>query len=815
MNLKIPSFLLSTLIILLSASFGFCQEYMIKGVVKDSVTGEAIAFAYVGLAETQHGGYTDSTGSFGFKKVKQGSYHLIAETWGYHRYSALIEVKENSSFYIFLKSTVVQLKGVTLPSYTENTFGINRLEDVDGTSINAGKKSEVIDLKEMTVNTATNNARQVYSKVPGLNIWESEGAGIQLGIGGRGLNPNRTSNFNTRQNGYDISADPLGYPESYYTPPVEAIDKIEIIRGAGSLQYGPQFGGFINFKLKKAPEDKVFELTSRTTAGSYGFLNFFNSIGGTRKKLSYYSFYQYKRGNGWRENSEFNVNTAFASVSYQFTKKLSVTGEYTHMNYLAHQPGGLTDQMFLQDPRQSLRTRNWFSVKWNLGAILLNYKITSRLKLNSRFFGLIAERDALGLLIAPNRTDPMTERDLWVDRFRNFGNETRMLYLYDMGKEMSAFLIGFRYYNGFTNRKQGLGNAGTEGRRSDFAFVNPDDVEYSNFEFPSNNKALFIENIFQLTSRLSLTPGVRFENIKTEADGFYNRIVRDLAGNIIYKDRIHEYKFNSRSFVIFGLGASYKSKKKVEFYGNVSQNYRSINFNDMRVVNPNLRVDENLQDEKGYTADAGARGNFKNLLSYDVSIFMINYNNRIGTIIQYDTVLYNTYRFRTNVSQSRNIGLEAYGELDVWKLLKGEKAKFKLSFFGNFSFIDARYMNSRESAFDGKQVELVPAVLIKSGITFKKKDLAITYQYSYSSRQYTDATNTEFTSNGINGLIPAFYVMDLSANYTYKRYGFSASVNNVTNNMYFTRRAVGYPGPGIIPADGIGVFLGLQVKVGK
>jgi Fe(3+) dicitrate transport protein len=51
---------------------------------------------------------------------------------------------------------------------------------------------------------------------------------LQLSIGGRGLDPNRTSNFNTRQNGYDISADVLGYPESYYATPTEALEEIQL-----------------------------------------------------------------------------------------------------------------------------------------------------------------------------------------------------------------------------------------------------------------------------------------------------------------------------------------------------------------------------------------------------------------------------------------------------------------------------------------------------------------------------------------------------------------------------------------------------------
>ena len=83
-------------------------------------------------------------------------------------------------------------------------------------------------------NLASNNARQVYSQIPGINIFQNDDAGLQLNIGGRGLNPNRSSNFNTRQNNYDISADALGYPESYYTPANEGLEEIQILRGAAS-----------------------------------------------------------------------------------------------------------------------------------------------------------------------------------------------------------------------------------------------------------------------------------------------------------------------------------------------------------------------------------------------------------------------------------------------------------------------------------------------------------------------------------------------------------------------------------------------------
>ena len=165
-----------------------------------------------------------------------------------------------------------------------------------GTSIYAGKKTEVVLISKSNASLALNNARQIYSQVAGLNIFQNDDAGLQLNIGGRGLDPNRTSNFNTRQNGYDISADVLGYPESYYTTPAEALEKIEIIRGAASLQYGTQFGGLINLIIKKPSQIKGNRYLMRNTSGSNSFFNNFTSVDGSNKTVSYYAFINYKKG---------------------------------------------------------------------------------------------------------------------------------------------------------------------------------------------------------------------------------------------------------------------------------------------------------------------------------------------------------------------------------------------------------------------------------------------------------------------------------------------------------------------------------------
>ncbi len=780
--------------------------YTVKGTV--FVANGAVAKNAEVTAQNQKTS-TDLAGQFIVQNIKEGNLQLTVFFQGYKNHLSKLKISSDTTLLIQLDSLGNNLKEVIIEAEKDNSFGIGKLMNVEGTSIFAGKKSEVILLNDINANLATNNSRQIFAKVAGINIFENDGAGIQLGIGGRGLNPNRVSNFNTRQNGYDISADALGYPESYYTPPTEALDRIEVIRGAASLQYGTQFGGFINFKFKKPPTDKKIQLTSRQTLGSFGLYNTFNSLAGTIKKVSYYTFYQYKQGNSWRPNSEFKMHTAHASVNYQATQNIKITGEYTYMTYLAHQPGGLTDKQFEKDASQSIRNRNWFKVNWNLISASLDWKITPTTRLSWMNFGLVAERVTVGFLGQINRSDPLIERDVLSDQYKNFGSELRLLKQYQLLKNTSTFLIGGRYYQGQTIRKQGLGDTTS---LAHFNYLHPDNLEHSDYTFPSKNIAIFSENIFQLSSKLSLTPGIRFEYINTMANGYYKETNKDLAGNIILDLTHNESRGSSRSFLLGGLGLLYKPLNKIELYVNFSQNYRSINFNDMRVVNPNFKVDPNLKDETGYTADGGVRITLRDLLYVDFSLYYLRYNDRIGTVLKEDESTYVLYRYRTNISDSRNMGAECFAEIDLFKLFN-KQAKHKLSYYVNASYTDARYVSSQQSGFNNKLVELVPQSIFRSGITYKYKKFSSTVQGSYTAQQYADASNSKFSTNAITGIIPTYTICDFSAQYTFKMLNLSAGVNNFTNQIYFTRRAEGYPGPGILPSDPINFYMTLQLKL--
>ncbi len=710
-----------------------------------------------------------------------------------------------------VRTDTVRLRPVDVQGARNVGSLISTVDDVQNGVIYAAKKTELVPISQMTVNASTNNARQVFSTVAGLNIWESDGAGIQLGIGGRGLSPDRTSNFTTRQNGYDISADPLGYPESYYTPPIEALERIEIVRGGGALRYGTQFGGMVNFLFRRPTTDAAVQARARVTGGSYGFASTFLDVNGTVDNVQYDVFYQFKRGDGWRPNSEFDMHTAYASTLVEVTDKLRISADYTYMSYLAHQPGGLTDKMFEDDPSQSVRARNWFTVNWNLASLRLDLVLSEFTTIRSLFFGNLSSRSALGNLDRINMADLGGPRTLIAGDFHNLGNETTITHDLELFGHTSTIVGGIRLFSGNTTQQQGLGSDSTD---ADFTFTNPDQLEGSDYTFPNSNAAIFAEGLIDLGAGFSVVPGIRMEHITTRADGWYRIFLRDLAGNVIVDSMVQEERSRSRNIVLGGVGLSYKGIDGIELYGNASQNFRSITFSDLRITNPNLIVDPNITDERGYTLDLGARGRIGEVISFDASLFYLRYNDRIGEILRADQPpLYQPYRYRTNVADAYTTGVEAVVEVDVVGVVAGSATRdWGVRLLVNGSLIDGQYLAPDEPTIDGNDVEFVPPYTLRTTLNIWWNDVSLSLMSAWVGQQFTDASNAEYTASAVSGIVPAYNVWDVSASWTFNWLRIEASCNNIFGASYFTRRAVSYPGPGIIPAEPRSVFLTVQVN---
>ncbi|MUV03950.1 TonB-dependent receptor plug domain-containing protein [Flavobacterium rakeshii] len=795
-----------SLLLLLLPVFALAQNSITGKVVSDK--GDAIP--YVDIFNKTANSSLSTNGKGVFKINASTPQTLVFYTDGY----MLIEqtLSPSSTETVITLQKVIDLDELVIQQ--EKFYSLNKMKDIDGTAIYAGRKTEVISVDKITANKATNNTRQIYAQIAGLTINENSDGGLQLSIGGRGLNPNRTSNFNTRQNGYDISADVLGYPESYYTPPTEALAEIQVIRGAAALQYGTQFGGLVNFKFK-APSGQPIEVVTRNTVGSYNLLTNFTSLSGTTGKFSYYTFFNYKQGDGFRPNSEFNSRNFFANLNYQFTEKTSIHFDYTMFDYLAKQPGGLSDYMFYQDMFQSNRNRNWFDVNWNLLALRLNHHFTDKSQFSLQLFGLDASRNALGFRSnrVANPDIEGTERDLLKGDFVNWGAEARFLQQYDINGNSSALLIGAKYYQARNTGSQGPGSSGSD-PNFDYAFDEfPNYANQNDYVYPNLNVAFFAENMFRLSPKFTLTPGIRVENIRTKADGYYRRINTDLAGNVILDETEYENVTKNRSFVLLGLAASYKPNNRIEFYGNLAQNYRSVTFNDIRNTTPSQTIDPNITDEKGYTSDIGVRGKLDDQLSYDASIFGLYYNDKIG---EYPTFINRKYtRYRSNVGTAITYGFETLLDWNITNtFFKG--SKFKWSLFTNTSITGSEYLKSEVPNIEGNSVEFVPLVNLKAGSGLRYKNFTCNIQLTYLSSQFTDAINStsgkDDNTYGIFGEIPSYYVADISASYQWKMLKLEAGINNFTNNYYFTRRATGYPGPGIIPSDPRVFYTTLEIK---
>lgn len=801
--------LLSILFLVLT----FCINAQVKGTVVDS---KQIGIPGVKLKNLQSGKLARSSenGSFVIEAKEKDT--LIISMLQFDSLVYFVKANDlNQSIEISLLENYQDVEGANVIRRQMEGFDVGFLPPVRGVQIYTGTNA-VIQLAELSGAKSAANPREIFAKVPGLNIWESDGAGIQVGIGGRGLSPNRTANFNTRQNGYDISADALGYPESYYTPPFEALKSIEIIRGSASLQFGSQFGGLLNFIIKDSPANTPFEFTSRTTGGMFGYLGTFNRIAGSKNRVFYQAYHQYKRGNGYRDNSNFAQHQAFAQVGYHLMDNIKIRLEYTHMNYLAKQAGGLSDFQFNENPRQSLRDRNWFKVNWNMLALHYDHEISNKSHFNVRAFGMASSRQTLGFLGKITQQDPGGTRDMLAGNFRNAGIEARFLQRYgfkraeDKMKIRGAFLVGARYYRGRTTADQGKA---TDGSDANFVYQNPDNLEGSAFSYPSENIAGFAENILFLGKRMTVNFGLRMESIQSGSSGYYKRY----AVHPVNMDTLAVYTIEDNNSVerfvpLFGAGTSFRISKRSKVYANFTQNYRAINFTDIRISNPNIVIDSAIRDEHGYTMELGFRGIQKDFWIYDVAAFYVFYGDKIGLAPKSGT----TFKERTNIGNARNMGVEVFTEFDFVKAFTDSR-NHSFSLFINAAYIDARYITSKEPNFIGKKVEYVSPFILKSGIKYKYKQWNFQIQGSYNSEQFSDASNSILPSgDAVIGLIPSYLVFDFSARYAFSKFvQLEAGVNNFTNERYFTRRAVAYPGPGILPSDGISAYLTIQFKFAK
>ncbi|HTB30657.1 MAG TPA: carboxypeptidase-like regulatory domain-containing protein, partial [Bacteroidia bacterium] len=528
----IKRFLIPILLCVLNGT-AFAQTGTLKGKITDSA-GAPVDAAIVQVENTKLVATTDSKGNYKIKDVPAGSYSVLVEIVGFNSMEekTAISDKQTTELNFNLLQTITQLKKVDVVRPLISAQGMGHMPEEYNGVIYSGMKTEILVLDSVDANKAQDNPRETLGRLPGSNYSETEGGGFPSnGIAFRGLIPTQSIEIQTRQNGYNLSGDVYGYPESYYLPPLIAVSRIELINGESSLQFGPQFGGVINYVIKDGPLDKPWEFGVEVTGASYDFASTVLSGGGSYKKWHYYSFIQYKATQGWRPNSDVSQVTGYAKVEYDATEKLKLSLEYTLLRNRIHMAGGLDDAEFDANPDQSFRARNWLESPWNLLTFTLSYKIsdntllTEQSVLNSSARNLVWRNEDGGIQLPDSIfNNSYSPREVEHEGFLSITNEFRFSTQWHVGRVRSTLATGVRYFQGnMTRQEGGPGSTGT-----DFDLNLYGGTYQNSLFFTTGNVAPFIENTFHI-GRLSVTPGFRFEYINSTANGY---VTNDSVFNI-------------------------------------------------------------------------------------------------------------------------------------------------------------------------------------------------------------------------------------------------------------------------------------------
>ncbi len=458
--------------------------------------------------------------------------------------------------------------------------------------------------------------------------------------------------------------------------------------------------------------------------------------------------------------------------------------------------------------RQSFRARNFCNPEINIPALLFNYAFNPDTKLEVIAQGLFGQRNSVQFINTPNIKDTVNTslktfnpRQVDRDYYAGFTTEARLLHSYQLGQLKSTFTTGIRYFEETTKRKQkGVGTIASD---FDLSLVKPYAIDLN---LHSLNFATFAENIFQVTQAFTITPGVRYEVINSTTSGF----IANGATNVGYK--------GNRNFPLFGTGLQYQFANGSQLYANGSQAYRPYLYAAVTPADNLTVIDPNIKDSRGYSFDLGYRGHISYIFNYDIGGFYVRYNNRAGTINQVDAQNV-SHLYLTNVGNGTAKGIEAFTEVSLLRSFDAH-ANSDLRLFNSLAYTHGRYVNGainvsgKNVSLVGNHLENVPDWINRTGLTFLSGPVSSTLQMSYTSKSFSDANNTVSSSTGAIGVVPAYHVFDCSFNYSFlKNYHTSASVNNIANSKYFTRRINMYPGPGILPADGRTFNVGFGIKL--
>jgi Fe(3+) dicitrate transport protein len=662
---------------------------------------------------------------------------------------------------------------ITADAPEEPQVQIPYLPPVEGTKIYAGKKATSLNLQALP-QVQANNYSQAFAMTPGLLTAEESTPLVSLGYRGIG-SPDRAQYMMVLQDGIPIAADPQGYPESYWTPPLESTQRIDFVRGGASLIYGPQPAGALNYVSLMPRTDRLFGMQSKHVFGSNNLYSTFNSIEGSAGKWSWLGWFNYRSGDGFRNtNSDFEVIAGRLKLIYQQATDTRWIFSLDAGSDRHGEAGGLTAAAYNADPNQTVRPFDRFNLTRYVASAELQHKISSQTEVSVKAwagaYDRWSRRQTGGFGTVTALTNSIAQQ-----QFYNAGIEPRIRHDYELWGGNHSLAAGMQFYMCHSPLTTAAGATPT----SDTGIVGTDaqrDVIYG---------SVFLENKFTF-GRLTITPGFRMELINQ------NIAVKSIVAGVA-TDR-NNSKFDKQP--LFGLGLSYDLGNETAVYANVSQSYRASTFGQSLITAAGGTASD-VAPSQGWSYEIGVRGNPRPWFTYDSSFFLIDLDDKLGTA----GVNIQSVGRSINYGWDGAVQFDVIGGLDALNGTHHGDRLGALNLYGNISLLEARL---KGGVNDGGTPQFAPPYMIRTGAIYKRKNgMKIAFLGTLVARH--NATDTA-TSNFD---IPAYTTWDLTAEVPVtKNFSLMAGLNNVFDKRYYSLVTTA----GIMPAYGRNFYVGGSVN---
>ncbi|MEX2273177.1 MAG: TonB-dependent receptor, partial [Vicinamibacterales bacterium] len=493
---------------------------------------------------------------------------------------------------------------------------------------------------------------EALRKVPGVTVRDEEGVGLRPNIGIRGLNPTRSSKVLLLEDGLPVTYAPYGDNASYYHPPIERFERIEVLKGSSQIAYGPvTLGGVVNYITPDAPNRTA--LSVDLTAGNRDYLNGGASVGGRWRHAGLFGHAVRKQSDGSRENIESALTDVIVKstwnigVTHYLTAKANYYGEDSQVGY-----SGLRETEYQSNPRQNPFANDHFDGRRFGASASYQALLWSRVAATVQAYGSSFSRDwwrqSSNSSQRPNdASDPLCGG--MANLNSTCGNEGRLRDYSHGGIEARGRLMsgggvaqetdfGARFHSERQHRRQE--NGATPVARAGVL------VEHN--ERTTDARSAFVQHRM-MTGRWTVTPGVRVEHIS------YSRTNRLIA--VSGTTHVTE--------IVPGLGVSFGPSPAVTLFGGVHRGFAPPRAED--IINNANGGAIDLDPERSWNYEGGIRARAGQVQG-SVTAFRLDYSNQIVPA----SVAGGVGAALTNGGETLHQGIEA-GAHAEWRALGGTR----------------------------------------------------------------------------------------------------------------------------------------------